>query len=1678
MDMPTLTTKQLVTELRTLHQQGLYFQELSLAQDHWGPYNRWRTQDQLLIGGNIFANLGLQRIATAMRLWGWRKNRGNPEAIYYLTLATFARKGPLAALKLFSHHGDLLRAKPAIRARWLALKAAVYGQYRDWESAHQLLDKAMQLAPAHPQVTMELAYLLEQEDRYQEAADVVAPLAAKRFRPALQFAAHLKTLADDRDGAMALLKPAMESMESLSPCLQLFRLYQEKGDPENAARCVARARQWLPQDRESLSQELAFADYELAYQRRDFPEAMSILENIQAPFYQTVKKNLQQADLTRAPVKLAVPFVRQHHMTCAPATLTAIARYWNRPVDHLGIVEDICYDGTSNHAERQWALDQGWAIREFDLQPDVARALIDAGVPFTLSTVAPGSAHLQAIIGYDPLQGLYLIRDPYYPSVQEALIEEFGKQYESTGPRCLVLLPKEEEARLAGIQFPSADLYDQNFELQNALKQHDRGAAQGIVAGLKKAYPGHRLTLHAERSVARYDGNKLQELALIEQLLALYPQDLNLQSEKAYLLGVLGRQEERIGFLKAQVEQAVPHPYLVEALANSLRQDNRQAGYCAQLLRYLLYRQPTNAFALWMLAGSLWDLQEYERAFEYYRLCTCLEDKHEGYISSYFKAARFLKRQDQALEKLERRIKHLGEKSFYPYESLYFAHRALSQDSQAMAVLEAARRHHDKEGELTRRLTEIYLYNGMLERARETLAKGREQVSEATWYELNARIANHRGEWRQEKEHFEKLLALAPLHYPTVQALASLLAEHESEAAARALIDSRLDINPTDRDFLNLRLDWMYSEPDAEKEKFARHIVSLHEQDPAAHCRLAQILVERSESLQVEQDTATAEALGKRLFAEAMAQVTLAYDINPQDSDTLLTLGDLYRRQEDYDNARKYYQEAVVLSADTENLFPRLLLCGQSMQEKRDLLAFIHEQLMAQTSYGNGILEYMDVARDLIPDEDLLKFLEQAVSIRPDLWQSWAAIAMHLGTMDRVDDALSNIDNGIRRFPFIPRLLLERARLFYVSQQFSFAERDLKNALAISSQWIQGITFLADIYEAQGRLKDARALIESALNHSPRASSLHGYLADLLEQNGDPESALHSLEKALRLSPGYEWAWARYHDISGQLGHHDKTFYLAQSLREHYPNNAYLLKVLAEQATDVEQKLGFIDQALCMRPRHEDYNLVKCRILFADNRLSELREFIHDAKWAGFPLPSLLTYGAWADARYQRFETAIEKIRHVTETYPHYFDGWRFLARWLQQTGQYEEAAQHIKTCVRLSPHNPRALILAAETCIEAANNKVAVDETSINHWLKKAVVLDPKDQYNNLTWLDHLIATENLQGLAEARTIIRCDESNFYYQVRFLQADILEANHDAALQKFHQLLVSSETNTWLFDTSYSTLMRAVPRQRCLDIMEPLLKHPDVNPLLGRLWLRYAFDTDRTGKSVVPSLERLADTPLWPEALEEVFSPSRYGSVTKKVIRRYRKELQQQGRLWSLVVFYYSRQQQWKNVRSWCQSHWKRNTNDAWAVYLYSYGLRLSGDWQQAAAVNHYALTLPEDDYIDRILLWHLVDGALINRQKIELDTIGRIRVPELSALETYAFDLLQAMWAAQHQGIQGAYQDIFAILDNAKRQHHDVLHAPVTQGLKKQVRRFLTLYIQGNIWQQLLWRIRLFNRM
>ena len=161
-----------------------------------------------------------------------------------------------------------------------------------------------------------------------------------------------------------------------------------------------------------------------------------------------------------------------------PATIAAIGRFWKMPANHLALVQEICYDGTPAHRQREWAENNGWAVREFTLTWDAAVALIDRGLPFTITTVETANA---ASPGGDWIrrhaQNTFIARPVYERYASEAIAEPFLERFRATGPHAMVLAPREHAALLENLELPDAPIYDQLYRLEKALEYHDRASA-------------------------------------------------------------------------------------------------------------------------------------------------------------------------------------------------------------------------------------------------------------------------------------------------------------------------------------------------------------------------------------------------------------------------------------------------------------------------------------------------------------------------------------------------------------------------------------------------------------------------------------------------------------------------------------------------------------------------------------------------------------------------------------------------------------------------------------------------------------------------------------------------------------------------------------------------------------------------------------------------------------------------------------------------------------------------------------------------------------------------------------------------------------------------------------------------------------------------------------------------
>src|SRR4249920_3203141 len=129
---------------------------------------------------------------------------------------------------------------------------------------------------------------------------------------------------------MALLREAAQHAQCGHFLLHLAHYESEAGHYREAIDYLRRSEALLPLlDEAEMSAQCARMA-ELAYLAGDDALAREIAGDASTPQGERLARDIAQ-DGKR--VQVPIKFVRQHHMTCAPATLASITAHWERPID-------------------------------------------------------------------------------------------------------------------------------------------------------------------------------------------------------------------------------------------------------------------------------------------------------------------------------------------------------------------------------------------------------------------------------------------------------------------------------------------------------------------------------------------------------------------------------------------------------------------------------------------------------------------------------------------------------------------------------------------------------------------------------------------------------------------------------------------------------------------------------------------------------------------------------------------------------------------------------------------------------------------------------------------------------------------------------------------------------------------------------------------------------------------------------------------------------------------------------------------------------------------------------------------------------------------------------------------------------------------------------------------------
>lgn len=1639
------------TELNSLYEQNLFQDLWNKASSIWGQA-QWPTAKLELLRARTLSQLGNNRSADAL-LWQLWRNVPQLEGLAPLVATLHLRRfGPLVALQKLPLISE--RAQPsekdltALRAE----KAEILAHFRDFSAADEAAQGLETLNDNWLLLT--LAEIKFRQDDYAQALAIVDQALAKTpdYRPALYFKANILQLQHNLSSAIDLLAGVWPSYQSFWVGRLLCSLYIENQQYPQAHECLQQLKSLPVLERRDSQQILRSLQADLLCAEQRYEEALEFIEQ-KSWFGKSVSEAIKRGGDTNKRKVLNLPFVRQANMTCAPASLSSVASYWGVQIDQADIVEAICYNGTYSEDERRWAEENGWFVQELQLDFTSAKQLLDAGIPILLGTVEPGSAHLQILVGYDEVMETYLLRDPYHRRLQEMLIEGCHKYYAASGPRAMVMVPQNQREQLLSIHLPCSALYDCLYQLERALNNNDRDSACKQLATAQALDENHRITINCERRLAFYDGDETRILAATEKLLALFPEDIGFQLSKVSSLSALGSSKQALEYLENIVASGQAHSMIRSCLADHLRHDHRQLERVEQLYQQLLRYSPTNAKLLYDYAGVLWDKADYAHSYQLYRFAICLEDKNERYAESFFKAARYHKETETGLNFLRDRFMRFGKKSSGPAVSLFNALDSLDLTHEGLDVLDQAIALRPDDGWLMTFAARKFLYSQQSNKAIELAERAKPLVHAVRYHELAADIHTANLEIDQAITSLQTILSFDVLNEKASKDIMRLWIENGQRQRADEFIKQQLAQFPDNAMLLELRIYWIdqtdYEQLVTAYQEYTQH----HPNNAWGYRGLANAL----------------RAQGNLEPALAAAREAVAIEKNGSANHTCL--GQVYLALREREQARTCFRRAIENYCDHSAAYDLLLSCGLTHAAQQEELQFIYDQLMAQVSYGDGILEYQYIAWQILPANSVIEFLEHALQARPDLWQSWVALTLAYRNLGNNQKALEIITGAAERFPLLPRIFFELAETYRIVNQAEPAEKFYRQALELSPGWTTPANNLCDLYEQQGRYEEAIAIQRSVCARNPLASSPYGYIADLLLREDKVDEAIATLETALERHSQYYWAWRRLFSLYKDRQQEHLICERVASLRKKLVDDADLVLLHAWMQADDNTACELLGKFLERHPHNisvcTDYVERQTALGHYDHAL----QFTSEAYWNNNRHLAILAAEAKIFAEQHDLEKAIAAMEAVASINENYYEAWRCLTIWYLQAHDAKNATRAIDNCVRLYPNDPIVLCFAAEK-LEAIDG----DKNRIGDLLQRAFELNPVNQYNGLTYIDYILGQKDYARAAQAHAILQRHNRDIYTDYRGLQIAIALEQHEDALAVFKAILTAPDETGWFIANAWEQLKKLKQETKGADIIRELhhakqlpnnqaarcLAELDIQQLgrkkVERALLKKNYSDDFERRYLEGYIHHIKDNNvLPPDALLQQHKDAIHGDV----------------KLWALIGQLYIGQDRWYQAANWLDAPKHEAQAEASALYFQSLALREAGKWDAGVQAMALAYAKTPDSYREDIASWYCMDLLLQNRPAPTAE-LTYIRNEDLAGLSRYPCKLAKLLGELNKRMSDGntveqCYKDIQPLFEQSRFAFSGIESKSWRQA-KKMASQLLISKLETQGWKRWLW--------
>ncbi len=1526
-------------EIRALYQSGRYFSAYRAARAAgYLDVDRATPPAHATLAARITGQAGARRRARKILLESWRRHRTHSEAALFYGFE-LASESSLAALDFMDRiAADTVRTWSAEeRGAWLLLRASELADLRDFRGAERVWDAALGVFEEAWTwvVRSKIDRLQDRDDRALEAARRARALNAW-YRPAVEAEAHLLCRLRRTAEARALLEDAVTRLEAASVVFTLYTRQREDRDYDAALRSLDVVARYSPEMERAHHDALAVCFAQIHYLRGDRARSRACLR---LALDEELRGRADDAREDGARVELPVPHVPQHHNTCAPATLTAIAEFWKEPVDHVEIAETICHDGTPAASERRWCAERGFAVREFTVTWEALTAVLDRGLPFHLTTHYSASAHAQAVVGYDSRRRSILIMNPSALSREEYDWDALLERQAAFGPRGLLFVPAAEAHRLDGLELPDAELHDLLHVVNDSLQRHDRAAAAAALATLTEIAPTHLLRYRARLGLAEYDDDSGGVLEWAEATLIEHPGHPRLLLAKLSASRGLATRASRAEIAEELLRDHGTDPAVLARCASFFAEDGDGGARSALLSWRAIRTGYSDANAYRVLADHLWEHGDRIRATRLYRIASCLAEGDERVAWSYFLAARAIGRPDEAFEHLEDRLARMSGRSAAPAGTLSEAYRSVGRAAEALAPLRRALERHPDDGEILLALAEERRLAGAVDEAAELLARAEGKVHPTEWWRHAATLAMQRGH-RDEALALWKRIADAN---PTDAGAQAVYVQHLEDAGQGAVAREHL------RDLVARyphRLPLAELLHDYLEDRDPAAARALLDELAVAHPGNAWVALERARTLAVASDPATRDAI-----AHARA-------VGCEPSALLHLEGYVAQGEGRRDDARTAYRAALELDLDSSNSISSLIGLARNADEVRADLDFVWSRLQTSGAHGNSFLAYASAVREHLDAPSALERLRALRQLRGHLPDVWAAEIDFLARHGRLDEALALAREAVGRFdrsaPLWRDLALVHDRRGETAERIAALERALERA----PTWMACVRLLAAAVAEHGDVERAEALLDRTIAAEPWNGSNYGFLAEIRRDAGRTAEAVDLLERALSLLPEYPWAWDRLGEWTAGS---DRLVTVARAVIAAAPRaiRARLVVAQRDRGASLDERLALLREVSAIVPDDTDVDDLAAELLAGAGRWDEALAACRPPFWGDAPPTRLLGRAAWVlHERGDHAGARTAMLRAIAST-PSYDWGINRLMEW---TDEHDSAAMALQI-VRTAPRSAVAHAHLGETYRLAGRIQEA------EHALNTALSLDRSCLLARLGMFDVYYARSDF---ASAATCLRdLDEDNPWVLARTVQVSAATGRRDeadAAWERLHALPNVPEETVREAVTGYRSSGLAMHLDK---LLHDAVFEADATAEIGRVWWNHVAWREPASWGW-KWIRRMPDSParrFCEERLVQTYPDRCSWWEFAQFFFTHRKRLAARPELWGSTTFVLRRYGFLRLCRRWARDWVKRDGVRPWMLLALARASFLLGKLSEGWHLCRAALQLPDDHTSNKLRL-------------------------------------------------------------------------------------------------------------